>query len=167
MFVPSLSWQHDAFHLQMAQTMPFFLAPQDCGGGELRRPESERYPTGDSVRRRGGVCKLGPYPGSRAKHEPFSRAVFICQARDNDQFTKTGSGQTQETVRNTRACMRFLTDAGRVREAGDSKTVFLRCHLLNKRTFYQDRLGTNPGNGAKHESMYAFSYRRWQSAGSG
>ena len=157
MFVPSLSWQHDAFHLQMAQTMPFFLAPQDCGGGELRRPESERYPTGDSVRRRGGVCKLGPYPGSRAKHEPFSRAVFICQARDNDQFTKTGSGRKRcETREHVCLFLQTLAECGkRVIE----KTVFLSCLHLNKRTFYQDRLGTNIGKALKQESPF---FLRWR-----
>jgi hypothetical protein len=104
----------------------------------------------------GGVEEFANWAPTQVAGQNTSRfnEPFLCQARDNDQFTKTGSGQTQETVRNTRACMRFLTDAGRVREAGDSKTVFLRCHLLNKRTFYQDRLGTNIGKALKQESPF-------------
>jgi hypothetical protein len=115
MFVPSLSWQHDAFHLQMAQTMPFFL----------RLRIAAEVSSGDPSQ--SDIQLATPYGGV----EEFANWAPTQVA-----------GQNTSRFHEPFLYVRLVTMINLPRQA-------------------------RAGNGAKHESMYAFSYRRWQSAGSG
>jgi hypothetical protein len=74
----------------------------------------------------------------------------------NHQFTQTGSGQTEGTLPKRLLC--FLRDRAGISQevgaAGAKNATFCAIYIL-KRTFYQDRLGTNIGKPQKRVAFCA------------
>ena len=78
--------------------------------------------------------------------EPF----YILGLKNDHHFTQTGSGQTYENVEKIEILFCFCVGNQQPKETAAAEylgkeTRLWRSHFIQKRLFYQDRLGTNIG----------------------
>jgi hypothetical protein len=88
-------------------------------------------------------------------------AEHSIRCAENDDFTKTGSGQTRQTL-SKKAFVAGPRGVREVRSRGKETQgyPFLLCHLIPKLpSFYQDRLGTHTGKTHSTQRRVFFSFR--------
>jgi hypothetical protein len=97
------------------------------------------------------VCRYGASPRSHGVHRCGTQSCLCNCPHEIRSFTKTGSGQTPENLNRPQNKRRFSVHAAapvyfpihKGYTDGGAKNATFCAIFIQKRSFYQDRLGTN------------------------